>query len=358
MIKKIGVVVLMLFLCSSCATVAGTAGGTLGGATRGGVDGYTKGGAIGAAVGAAAGAVAGAVIGHDSHDSGEGAAVGAVAGGVIGYFLGKYVQAWYGYGVPDKVHGPLTRYQLREISTTLAVADEKLTRIEEKNREIEAILAKVQEKLNNALDKDRLRQMLRKELRAAGILPKEEVIPPEGGLTPEEMDRRRLEEESRLGLREERALQDIHFDFDSSDIRSDAARILGRNAQWLKARPTVKIDIEGHCDERGTTEYNLALGFRRAKSARDYLIALGVPVSQIHETISFGEERPIDPGSNEQAWAKNRRAHFVVREFMPGRRIRPQAGPSSKKMRTPQEKEPPYAFAGKRGESEEAEAGY
>jgi peptidoglycan-associated lipoprotein len=75
--------------------------------------------------------------------------------------------------------------------------------------------------------------------------------------------------------------------------------------------PTVKIQIEGHCDERGTNEYNLALGERRANSAKKYLISLGMPADQI-STISYGEEKPLDPGHNEEAWAKNRRGHFIV----------------------------------------------
>jgi peptidoglycan-associated lipoprotein len=106
-------------------------------------------------------------------------------------------------------------------------------------------------------------------------------------------------------------LKDIHFDFDRYDIRPGDADILKENAALLKKYPNVKIQIEGHCDERGTVEYNLALGERRATSAKNYLVSLGVAPARI-STISYGEEKPIDPRHNEEAWAKNRRAHTLV----------------------------------------------
>ena len=106
-------------------------------------------------------------------------------------------------------------------------------------------------------------------------------------------------------------LKDIHFDFDKYDIRPVDAEILKENAALLAKVPDVKIQIEGHCDERGTVEYNLALGERRANSAKKYLISLGIPESRI-STISYGKERPLDPGHNEEAWAKNRRDHMVI----------------------------------------------
>lgn len=106
-------------------------------------------------------------------------------------------------------------------------------------------------------------------------------------------------------------LKRIHFDFDKYDIRPQDAEILKQNAEVLKRFPTVKIQIEGHCDERGTEEYNLALGERRANSVRNYLISLGIVADRI-TTISYGEERPLDPAQNEEAWAKNRRAEFVI----------------------------------------------
>jgi len=106
-------------------------------------------------------------------------------------------------------------------------------------------------------------------------------------------------------------LKDIHFDFDKYDIRPQDAEILKENAALLKKYPKVKIQIEGHCDERGTNEYNMALGERRANSTKNYLISLGIPAERM-TTISYGEERPVDPGHNEEAWAKNRRAHFII----------------------------------------------
>ncbi|MEN6475472.1 MAG: peptidoglycan-associated lipoprotein Pal [Syntrophaceae bacterium] len=105
--------------------------------------------------------------------------------------------------------------------------------------------------------------------------------------------------------------QDVLFDFDKYNLNPDALPILGEKSVFMKAHPEMKIRIEGNCDERGTVEYNLALGDRRAKSAKDFLVTSGVSEAQI-ETISYGEERPLDPGHNEEAWAKNRRDHFVI----------------------------------------------
>jgi peptidoglycan-associated lipoprotein len=110
---------------------------------------------------------------------------------------------------------------------------------------------------------------------------------------------------------ESRLLKDIHFDFDKYDIRPGDADILKENAALLMKYPTVKIQIEGHCDERGTVEYNLALGERRANNTKNYLVSLGVSSDRI-SPISYGKERPLDPGHNEEAWAKNRRAHTII----------------------------------------------
>ena len=106
-------------------------------------------------------------------------------------------------------------------------------------------------------------------------------------------------------------LKDIHFDFDKYDIRPSDAAVLKGNAELLKKYPKVKIQIEGHCDERGPNEYNLALGERRANSTRNYLLSLGISSERIF-AISYGEERPLDPGHNEDAWTKNRRAHTII----------------------------------------------
>ena len=105
--------------------------------------------------------------------------------------------------------------------------------------------------------------------------------------------------------------EDIYFEFDKSTLTPSAQDNLLRKAEWLRENPMKTITIEGHCDERGTNEYNLALGDRRAESAKAFLADLGIDPSRI-TTISYGEERPVDPRSDEEAWAKNRRAHFVV----------------------------------------------
>ncbi len=110
---------------------------------------------------------------------------------------------------------------------------------------------------------------------------------------------------------ETKLLKDIHFNFDRYDIRRSDEEILRENAALLKKYPQVKIQIEGHCDERGTVEYNLALGERRANNTKKYLISLGIASNRI-STISYGKERPLDKGHNEEAWATNRRAHTVV----------------------------------------------
>ena len=106
-------------------------------------------------------------------------------------------------------------------------------------------------------------------------------------------------------------LKDIHFDFDKYDIRPGDAEILKGNAALLTRYPKMKIQIEGHCDERGTVEYNLALGERRANSTKKYLITLGIAGDRV-SAISYGKERPLDPGHNEEAWAKNRRGHTII----------------------------------------------
>ncbi len=112
-------------------------------------------------------------------------------------------------------------------------------------------------------------------------------------------------------VHESKMLKDIHFEFDKYNIRPEDAGILKENSALLKKYPGMKFQIEGHCDERGTVEYNLALGERRANSTKKYLVSLGIEPSRI-STISYGEERPLDQGQNEEAWTKNRRAHFVI----------------------------------------------
>jgi peptidoglycan-associated lipoprotein len=108
------------------------------------------------------------------------------------------------------------------------------------------------------------------------------------------------------------ALKPVYFDFDRSDIRPSEKSVLDANAAWLQANGDVLLIVEGHCDERGTEAYNLALGERRARSARDYLVAQGVAANRI-TTISYGEERPVCREHNEDCWSQNRRAAFVVK---------------------------------------------
>jgi peptidoglycan-associated lipoprotein len=104
---------------------------------------------------------------------------------------------------------------------------------------------------------------------------------------------------------------DIFFEYDSFDLTIEAKKILAEKAGFLNSHSTIKIRIEGNCDERGTEEYNLALGERRAKAAQDYLVFLGIASERL-ATVSYGEEKPINGGHNEAAWAKNRRTHFAI----------------------------------------------
>jgi len=141
--------------------------------------------------------------------------------------------------------------------------------------------------------------------------PRPEVTPPEAGewevadageaesfLSAEQINARRL-------------LRVIHFDYDSAEIRGDQRATLQANADWLREHPNVRILIEGHCDERGTREYNLALGDQRAQAATAYLTSLGIGAHRI-ETISYGEENPVAMGEGEQFWSQNRRGEFVA----------------------------------------------
>jgi peptidoglycan-associated lipoprotein len=137
----------------------------------------------------------------------------------------------------------------------------------------------------------------------------------------EELARQRAIEEQRLkeeqAAREKMAArnmfinENVYFDFDKYNILPLAQEILQRKVEWLWNNPNVSVIIEGHCDERGTNEYNLALGDRRAESVKAYIINLGIAGSRL-TTVSYGEERPVDSGKDEVAWAKNRRAHFEI----------------------------------------------
>ena len=105
--------------------------------------------------------------------------------------------------------------------------------------------------------------------------------------------------------------EDIYFEFDSIRLTPGAQEIIVQKAKWLRANPDAVVTIEGHCDNRGTNEYNLALGEGRAQSVNAFLIDLGIDPVRLN-TISYGEERPLDPAQTENAWAKNRRAHFII----------------------------------------------
>jgi len=107
-------------------------------------------------------------------------------------------------------------------------------------------------------------------------------------------------------------LKDIYFDFDRYDVRAADAKVLDANVEWLKANPPALLLIEGHCDERGTSEYNLALGERRARAAMSYLVARGIAANRI-SFISYGEERPACAERSEPCWGRNRRAHFLAK---------------------------------------------
>jgi peptidoglycan-associated lipoprotein len=106
-------------------------------------------------------------------------------------------------------------------------------------------------------------------------------------------------------------LADVHFDYDSATLTEEARSILERHALWLQGHREVRVTIEGHCDQRGTTDYNLALGEQRARAVWEYLVGLGVAPDRLR-TVSYGKERPLDPADTEEAYAKNRRAHFAV----------------------------------------------
>ena len=105
--------------------------------------------------------------------------------------------------------------------------------------------------------------------------------------------------------------EDVYFEFDKSTLDSMSQDILSRKADWMRDNQDIVVSIEGHCDERGTNEYNLALGEKRAESEKSFLVDLGIDAYRI-STVSYGEERPVDSGQNEEAWAKNRRAHCLI----------------------------------------------
>ena len=128
--------------------------------------------------------------------------------------------------------------------------------------------------------------------------PAPQIEDPLAGLSSAELESRGL-------------LADIHFEYDSADLRDADRQVLSTNAEFLKSHDYIKVTVEGHCDERGTVEYNLALGERRARNAYDYLVSLGVAADRL-KTVSYGKEIPLCQESNESCWARNRRAHFAI----------------------------------------------
>jgi peptidoglycan-associated lipoprotein len=130
---------------------------------------------------------------------------------------------------------------------------------------------------------------------AGGVAVQNEPLPAPASATLSTLDGRKLDT--------------VYFDYDSFTLQPPARQALERNAAWLQANPTTRITIEGHCDERGSDEYNLALGERRALAVKGYLTALGIAGERL-ATVSYGEERPVVAGHDESAWAKNRRAEF------------------------------------------------
>jgi peptidoglycan-associated lipoprotein len=149
------------------------------------------------------------------------------------------------------------------------------------------------------------------EVEPTGV-PEEEVAPPEKTIAPEKPETPESPEQQPDVEEISLQLKDVYFDYDDDALRNDAKETLARNGKVLQDNSWVNIVVEGNCDERGTVEYNLALGERRALSAKRYLVSYGIEPSRI-SIISYGKERPVDPRHTEEAWAKNRRDHFVVK---------------------------------------------
>jgi peptidoglycan-associated lipoprotein len=157
-----------------------------------------------------------------------------------------------------------------------------------------------EEAANRAAEEERQRELERQKTLAEENLA-EERLSQEMALEQVQTDESRFENE------------DIYFDFDSIQLTPEAQELLTQKGLWLRKNPAATVIIEGHCDNRGTNEYNLALGEGRGQSARTFLMDLGIDISRL-DTISYGEERPIDPQQTERAWEQNRRAHFVIQK--------------------------------------------
>jgi peptidoglycan-associated lipoprotein len=142
--------------------------------------------------------------------------------------------------------------------------------------------------------------------------PVETPPPPAEPFPPQPVEKTTVGEPSIEELNRQGVLKTVHFAYNSNDIDDVAKTILQANAAWLKAHPRHNVEIGGHCDERGSIGYNVALGDRRANAVKDYLVNLAVDGNML-VAISYGEEKPVDPGHDEAAWAKNRRADFTIK---------------------------------------------
>ena len=147
----------------------------------------------------------------------------------------------------------------------------------------------------------------------AGALSEEDMLTERAMVAEEQARQAEAMREAEMAKMAKAAFvnEDVHFAFDSFLLDAEAERILEQKAAWLQDNADASVQIEGHCDERGTSAYNLALGERRANAVQQYLTVLGVDVDRL-STISYGEEQPLDPGHDEAAWSRNRRAHFVL----------------------------------------------
>lgn len=145
----------------------------------------------------------------------------------------------------------------------------------------------------------------------AGTRPAEPPAPVREPIPPEPLASDSVASRSLDDLNRDSPLQPVFYDYDSNELNNAGRTVLQGNAAVLKKYPTWVITIEGHCDERGTAEYNLALGERRAVAARTYLVSLGIDANRLR-TVSYGSEFPFDPAHQDSAWNKNRRAHFVI----------------------------------------------
>lgn len=230
---------------------------------------------------------------------GEGELVYINRGSVDGVEPGQCYEL---YRAPAAGSSPPLKYGSRDYHTQRPVSKKHLT-----TTIGEMMILRTQETTSSALVIESDLPLELGELFRAGCprleqLAKAEEPPPVAPIPPppeEDWARRQFEN------------KDINFAFDSYALDTRAREILEEKARFLKERSGLNILIEGHCDERGTEQYNLALGDRRAHASKQYLIGLGILEARM-STVSYGEERPLDPGHNEGAWAKNRRAHFII----------------------------------------------